>query len=406
MIKNIIFLVHWPITEREKEQWRFDILKKHGFEILVCDVTQLCNRVAMLQNPVSNKITGNYICRMGSYEELEAFLRDTASNSVYIDYIRGINDIDSKTHRVFNLLKKHNIKYLTIVTGVLPTPAADGKVKKRYQWFLSRLIANPSRVFDFGLRFLISWLRCQRCFYPLPTRIFSTDNPLIRRFLAQNNLGEDVVVKLHSPDYYDYLQKRQKNEFVTQQTNSNEKSYALFIDEGMVGHPDIDICGIGRIDPLQYSVEVNRILNHIEKKLKKKVIVAAHPRSNLKILNKVYPEREIIQGRTLQLISSAEFVMVHFSSVMGYAALLKKPIIIIETADMKNTSYYHGVIHAMAKELGVKPFQTDVESLEAFDSYRQCSMEKYDQYIARYIKTEGATDENMWEIVAREIEKL
>lgn len=404
MEKNIIFLVYWPITGREKERWGFDVFKAHGFNVQVCDVTELCNKSAIQRNPVKNALTEDYIYRFSNFEELEIFLENTSYNSIYIDYMRGLNDLDSKTQKVFRLLKKCKVKYFTVVTNSLPTPNVELQSTNRYRWFLSRLkkASNPSRLYDYLMRLAIAYLRRKRLVYPLPTRIFATDAPVVRNFLLRYNLESSVVVKMHTDDYYDFL----KASLITQD-NANEiqKPYAVFIDEGMVGHSDIDICGIKRLDAQSYSNEIMKILDYVTDNLKMEVIVAAHPRLNLEALKNVYPGRTIMQGKTLQLIAGAEFVMAHLSTVVGFAAFLKKPVILVETAEMKRTDHYHIVVHTMANALGLRPFQTDVEKLNKFDEYRYCSIEKYDQYIARYVKTAGASDENMWVIVSQEAEK-
>jgi len=399
VVKNIIFLVYWPITSREEKQYGFDILKKRGFNVQVCDVTELCNGLALQRNPVPNALTDGYIYKCSSFDKLEAFLEETSYNSIYIDYMRGINDLDSTTEKVFRLLYKYNVKYFTLVTGTLPTPVAELNSIGRYRWFLSKLVSHPTRLYGYLIRIVIAYLRRRRVLYPLPTRIFATDNSQVKQFLLKNNLKESVVVKMHSPDYYDFLQITSK---LRDASEGIQEPYCIFIDEGMVGHADIDICGIKRLNAQSYSDEINKILKHIECNYKMTVIVAAHPRSNLETLKNVYPGKKIIQGETLQLIVGSEFVMAHLSSVVGYAALLKKSIILIETAEMRKTDYYHAVVHTMANALGLDPFQTDLEELENFDKYRYCSMDKYDQYVAQYVKTSGASDESMWDIVAQE----
>lgn len=404
MKKNIIFLVCWPITDREKIKWGFDVLQANGLTVKICDVTALCNELALQRNPVANALTDDYIFKFTSYNELEIFLHSTSTNSVYIDYIRGLNDLDTSVEKIFRLLKKNKIKYYTIVNGTLPTANVELNSTDWYHWLINRIIAtmHPVKFLHYVTRKSIAFLRRNRVVYPLPTKIFATDAPLVTQRLLKYNLKSNIMVKVHSDDYYDFL----KYEF-----NSNDradlidKPYCVFIDEGAVGHPDLDSCGIKRLDAKSYSAEIDKILTYIEDNLAINVIVAAHPRLDLEILKSVYPRKTIVKGETLALTSKAEFVMSHLSTAMGFAALFKKPIIVIETTEMRKNHYYHQAIHTMANALGIQPFQIDVEPLSKIGEYRQCSMRKYDEYISRYIKTVGASDENLWDIVSKEIAK-
>lgn len=403
--KHVVFLVYWPVTMREKSQWGFDLLRDRGFNVQVCDVTELCNKSELKRNPVSSALDEDYITRFKSFAELELYLNKTPKNAIFIDYIRGLVDLDIKTEKVFRLLKKYNIKYFTIITGSLPIPSLELRPLDRAYWYLSRLLVatNPIKLADYLVRIAIRFLRAKKLKYPLPTRIFATNAPILYEFLRYYNLGEDVVVKMHSPDYYDYL--REIATLNDQHNNPIEHPYCLFIDEGMVGHSDIDICGIRKLDKQDYSREINRILDYIEQNFKIKIIVAAHPRSKLEVIKTVYPNRDIVQGKTLKLIPDAQFVTAHLSSVVGYAALFKKPIIFIETEEMRKDGYYHATIHSMAKALGLTPFQTDVEKLDKINKYIDCSTANYDEYITRYVRTPGASNEEMWDIVCRELEK-
>lgn len=404
MVKNVVILVYWPVTSREKTQYGFDALKARGFNVQVCDVTLLCNKAAIERNPVVNELNEDYIYKLSSFVELENFLKNTASNSIFMDYMRGLADLDIKTQKVFRLLKKYNIKYFTIITAALPTPEIELKPQNWYRWFFSRVknTLNPIKLYDYIIRKSIAFLRGKRLIYPLPVRIFSTDTPQVGQFLLKYNLNDSVVVKMHNPDYYDFLRYSS-----TLNHNSDEipKPYCVFIDEGMVGHPDFDICAVEKLDAQSYIIEINKILNHVESDMGMKVIIAAHPRSKLEILKTVYPDRTILQGKTLQLIAGSDFVMAHLSTVVGFAALIKKPMVLIETPDMKKIYYYHMTIHAMASALGLHPFQTDIEELNKLNEYRHCSLAKYDQYVARYVKTSGVSDEDMWDIVYQEIIK-
>jgi hypothetical protein len=49
---TLIFLVYWPITQCEVENWGFAYLRSEGFDVQVYDLTFLLNKEAILKNPV------------------------------------------------------------------------------------------------------------------------------------------------------------------------------------------------------------------------------------------------------------------------------------------------------------------------------------------------------------------
>jgi hypothetical protein len=404
VVRNVVYLVYWPVTNREKQQYGFTVMQEHGLNVQVCDLTNLCNEEAIKKNPVQNELKEGYILKINTFAELEAYFAKTAANSIFIDYMRGLAELDAKTHKVFYYLNKYRIRYCTVITAALPTPEIELKANNRLGLFVRRLknILHPARLQDCLIRKAIAQLRRLGLFYALPVKIFSTDTPQLDQFLAKYRLAKSVKVKMHNPDYYEfarYLEAKQSFSLIAE-------PFCALIDEGMVAHPDWDICDVQKLDPKLYMAEMHKIIDYVEAEFKLKVVVAAHPRSNIEVLKDLYPGKTIIQGKTLQLIADSELVLAHLSTVVGFAALVKKPMIMIETSEMKKIYYYHMTIHAMASALGLKPFETDTEEFAKLHEYGKCSLVKYDQYLARYVKTEGAADGNMWDIIYQEVVKL
>ncbi|WP_027937116.1 hypothetical protein [Anaeroarcus burkinensis] len=402
MRKKIIFLVYWPVTRREKEAWGFALLKSHGFDVQVCDVTNLFNQKAIEKNPVANELKDGCVLKINCFEELSLYLKNNAEDAIFVDYIRGLTDLDAGIEKLFRFLKKYNVRYFTIVTGALPTADVELKSLNEFQWFLNRIkkVFNLKALSQFIIRRAIIFLRRSKRVYPLPVRIFSTDAPLLEQFLKKYDFDKKNVTKLHSPDYYEFLRmksRRKKYEYVL-------KPYCVFVDGGIVGHSDFDICGIQKLNPKSYIIEINNIIRHVEEKIGVRVKVAAHPKVSLENLQKTYLNGEIVQGKTLELVENAEFVITHFSSVIGYAALFKKPVIFVETIEMREIEHYHNAVRLMANALGMKPFQSGIDELDELEEYRKAPMSKYEQYVSKYVKTTGASDKPMWEVIIEELE--
>lgn len=112
--------------------------------------------------------------------------------------------------------------------------------------------------------------------------------------------------------------------------------YAVFCDEYFPVHPDYYyLGGINKIDKIKrkYRYELNTFFDYIEKKYSVRIIVAAHPKSNYK--GNEFGDREIILGKTMELVKNAEFAIVHGSMSIAYSIIFNIPIILATTDDME-----------------------------------------------------------------------
>lgn len=397
-IESIIFLVYWPITDFEERRWGFERLRSNGYKVEVCDVTYLCNQKEIKCNPVSNELNNEYICKIYSYNELDCFLAKRAKHSFFIDYIRANGDIDKKTEKIFRFLSRHHIQYGIVLANTLPLPNINivtADKFSRIQSFLRNTL-YPLNFYNYLVRKTIIYLRKNRWLYPLPIKIFALDSPILRQFLSKYELDSNIVRKVHSFDYYDYLLSNHENDFP-------KKKYCVFIDEGIIGSCDWDILGIEKLDERLYSREINKVMCYIESFFNMEVIIAAHPRVNFEQLKDIYPQKRIIQGKTLQLIQSSELILAHYSTVLGLAAFFKKPILLIETSEMKKNGYFSNCINTMATALGLTPFHLAEEKMDDIGMHLCWSVEKYEEYVNSYIKSSGVNNDNLWDVISTEL---
>jgi len=183
--------------------------------------------------------------------------------------------------------------------------------------------------------------------------------------------------------------------------------YIVFLDEYFPLHPDFLIKGAvpnPYKDPAEYFSELNSMLSAVEQKLGMKAAIAAHPRSQYEKMSDPFLGREVVKGRTMDLVAFSKAVVAHGSTSINQAVLFKKPVIFFMPEKAKGT-YYDGFIRAFAAELGKRIF--DSGSIGCLDPDKELKVDeaRYSKYVRGHIKTQGAPKKCFWDIIADIAEK-
>lgn len=116
-----------------------------------------------------------------------------------------------------------------------------------------------------------------------------------------------------------------------------EEKYAVFIDQSLPNHPDLKNLGLTTLNPQVYYRKMNKFFDELEKKFNLKVIIAAHPKSNI---SNEYNTRKVIKGKTASLIKYCEVVLNHYSSAISFVAYFEKPMLYIYMDEFYNKKTY------------------------------------------------------------------
>lgn len=400
MINNIVFLVFWPTTAIEEKKWHLSFLRQQGFTIEIYDLTYLLNSKAIVRHPIEGALQDDYIYKIKTYQELEYKIRQSASTSVFIDYLVGFSDIDLKTEKVFRILNQYNAKYAYISSGALPLTSSTLKSNNKTRLFLGKMekALNPQKLWCFISRKLILLLTRHTSLYPLPHKIFSGDSDVLYNYCLKHRIDRSYVVPIHSYDYDTYLYYMRGINFKAPE----EDNTCVFLDEAATHHSDFAILNIRPIEGESYYASMNRVFDKIEKETGLRVLIAAHPRSNYENMPDVFNGREIIKGRTIELVAKSSLTITHASTSINFPILYNKPIIFTKTAGMNND--FSIFIDIMASSLGQEA--VDIDNLSILDnisfSHVGISTEKYDEYTYKYIKSKNIEELTVWEIIASE----
>ena len=365
----------------------------------IYDFSNLINRNLLLKNPVVSDPVNYHVCKINSYSYLTEELEKDVSHSIFFDMIVGFGEFNLSSERIFRILKKYNVKYCIVSAGNLPAPLQPNIVKYWSNRIKSAL--NPRLLSNFLALSLTSFLRMHSSVYPLPEIIFSGDSEAKSYYIKKYKIPENKIIPINSYDYDVYLQYLNQNNSKCQP----DHEYCVFLDEAATHHPDFDIIGVKHIDENRYYHSMNKLFDKIEKETGYKVIIAAHPRSKYEQTPDVFGKREIIKGKTIELVANSSLVVAHSSTSINFAVLFNKPILIVETSDMQKRGNLD-FTDTMANALGLKPINVDEDSLNNISFGPDSGLNaKYEDYMYKYIKSQNAGDFFTWEIVARAIEK-
>ena len=192
--------------------------------------------------------------------------------------------------------------------------------------------------------------------------------------------------------------------------SSKSEKYVVFVDQFLSGHSDIKKNGenFPVKDLKVYLQRLNNLFTKIENIYKCKVVIAAHPKAEYE--RSAFDGREIIYNKTAELISSALFVIIQYSTCFGNIVLNHKDFLNVYDKDFfsnsPQTKEYYEVIKKFfdCKQLDISDYM-EVENIQ--DYLYKYNLEKYLAYENRFIKSEESTVDNklFYEVVEENIQK-
>ena len=150
-------------------------------------------------------------------------------------------------------------------------------------------------------------------------------------------------------------------------------------------------------------------MDFVEKKLKLKVVIAAHPKSEYDKIGNKFNGRKIRKGKTIELMKDAKLILTHDSSVSFYASVFEKTMVFLTNDNINNdTGFYGENIKMYADMLGCPVINVDHNiDIEPIDFLSvKCDEEKCESYKYNYVTNRESENENSGNIVVDEINRL
>ena len=139
-----------------------------------------------------------------------------------------------------------------------------------------------------------------------------------------------------------------------------------------------------------HYLNLNKILKNLSKTYRKDVVICLHPKDNMDIKKKYFPNFELVQFKTKEMIFEAFLVLFFESSAIIDAILVKKRIVtLVSNALDKNQIDYS---QHYIKQVGINKIDIDKKFLINEDEFLiklNNAKKNYTNYIESYIVCDG-----------------
>src|SRR5437016_6010164 len=331
-MKDLLYIcIKNPFTQRDLDRMGIESLERH-FEVRILDCTAWLMPKAY-ETRGRSTMTRHNLRSIHSLRELKDELRDV-NGGFAIDYV---GQFSIRSVLLFHLLKSRMCKLIAMDSGAYPSPElATGKrsaVKKildavRHGGLRQHLNARV-------IKLLLKCLPDQTPDYALVSGTSWTADP---RFT-----GAAKIIPAHSFDYERYLQLRSTPRLLNY-------DYAVYMDEDIAGHEDNAEMGFKTpVSAERFYSALARFFSAFEVAASIPVVVAGYP-SDRATATARFNGREVIWGKTAELVRNAKVVFAHATTAISFSVMWRRPLVFLTTDEM-NESWYGPWVEAPRKIL-------------------------------------------------------
>ena len=108
--------------------------------------------------------------------------------------------------------------------------------------------------------------------------------------------------------------------------------------------------------------KLNKFFEYLEKNLRIKFIIAAHPKTNVKKVSELYRNRNTFIGETINLVENAQFVTTRQSTAISYAVIFNKPIVFITSDSLLKWEHSNRAVKPILDSLNANQLNIDNEN--------------------------------------------
>jgi len=186
------------------------------------------------------------------------------------------------------------------------------------------------------------------------------------------------IIKGNSWDFSQILRK--KKEIINSNIN-----YAVYLDApGPKFLSDSHLYKDKLFETVNHTYpSLNKFFTYVEKKLKLKVIVAAHPRTKIKDKSSLFNYRKVVSGKTMELIKNSKLVITRNSTAATFAAYYKKPIIFFYTNETFNEEPHRSSAH-LSKSLNLKTININKFNEFNLNNIMKFNKSSYNDYLFNF----------------------
>lgn len=402
--QKIIFVTNYPIDKRDAKRFGFEILHNAGFEITVWDVSEFFYYDIESINIDYNE--SDYVLdkRFSSLEEIKLELEKIEEQDVLIIAGTTISIRSIRTFRLNKLLSNSKGHYTAITWGDHPIHVIRNEMVKPAP-FLKRLIQFMSKIFRKNYLASVVWRELNNSpFIQWAIRVVNLIQPLEMVWLATReeripriSIDRNTVIRfIHNLDYDIFFEMSKPSNY-----SSDQFSPVVILDSMGPLHPDFLIeRRESEIDLFTYSKMITNFISKFQLETGKKIVVAAHPRSDLETSRKLYGEVEVFFHKTSKLVSqSSAVISIDGSTAISFAVMWRKPLIILNSSLFDSQSKEFNKLFSCL----LAATEIDLDSDYSIPKIMQIDNNLYEQYEHSYIKKPGTPNNLFWKVVAEDI---
>jgi len=331
-VKNLKILILTSTETKISEYFynSFSYLSSEFGKIYILNIKNIINKKL---NKFSNKVKlKNYIYKdIKNKNELLAFLKEK-------DFIViNILNRSIKFHKIYRILKKAKVFNILI--------SDDGYVAENKMFFRKKFIKSFTNLLFYKINYYSFRIFTILRIYPQIDLFLESSTSTIEKVNKGISKKIDKLVGFNLLSYYKkvlHINSRHKKTHITK--NKNKKISFL---ETPINHPDrINREGKAtKKDEYNYYNNLRKFLIYIQNIFKMKVIICAHPYSNINNLKKRLGNFKIEKYKTEKNITQSDIVLFHQSSSIIQAINERKKIINLQSNEMGDFLNYRNTVY-------------------------------------------------------------
>ena len=395
-VERVTYVIEYPLAANDFDRYGIDYLRGQGRRVGVIDVGEITQPYVAQDRGHYGGFSGiapRVVTRAADLPAIAPQLRE----SDLIVAILGVGGLTRQNLAVFRAIARSGAPYLMLFTNAFP---GWNKYRGERGVFWKRVRHVGSRVFE------IDWINTTIARIP-PAWLGIREADFVVRGGRRSDLPHRLigpgtrVINAHTMDY----ERLRAARGTAQREARPAAPFAVFIDEYLPYHPDIDLLKTQSPEPAEiYYAKLRGLFDRIERDLKLEVVIAANPRADYSDKPGLFGGRKIVQHATGRLVAESALVIAHRSTAIGFAIMARKPLMIAATRAIYRHSAHRPVFDAISAALG-KPvtFYDDPATLDLTHAL-DVDAAAYARYMADFVKQPDSPDLPYWQIVLDGVE--
>lgn len=383
-MKKIVFLFDVPALKNDVQKFSLDELLGKAQEIDIVDCAPLLspsvNETTTVDRFCDKRFTHRVIRTKSELETFISKTRDAFFFPMFDNYY--------ETRMVYRLFAKYGIRY-GYVNNAMTDLVLKAEVENAEDYSVDHTLMHYVKAFYHRIGRYIGPRR------PAEFIVFGGTAGEDSHF-HNGECKEGVTKRVYLWTYnYEAFDR-------TEAYNNGGKKYAVFLDQYMPYHPDVVIKRGAKINPEQYFQEVNEVFDYAMERYGVETIIAAHPRADYRQYGDVFHGRQIIYGKTSELIKGCEFIFSNSSGANAYAAIANKPIVLINRKATQDYAHATNLFEEYVNLLQCSAIR-EQEDIAAVDYYH-INAKAYSDFWKLYVMSAEEKKQDFWTEVLKHVE--